>query len=75
MGIGGGGYEVDINGRFDPYGGYPASDSGFIFRIAGGSDFMVWDRLGVFAEVGYDTAAISGVDGPARIVFGGTYKF
>lgn len=64
LGIGGASIMSDVS-----------EDGAFIARIAGGAEFPIFDRAGVYFEVGGDLGDESGLDGVTRIVLGGSYRF
>ncbi len=71
LGVGAGQYGFDSNTI--AFG--DDTEGGFVFRFVGGSEFMVWNKIGLYFEAGYDAAAFEDIDGSARVVFGGTYRF
>jgi len=58
-------------------GGGNGDESSFMMRFNVGSEFMLWDHFGLFAEGGYLTIddAETGLDGTGQIILGGVYRF
>jgi opacity protein-like surface antigen len=69
VGIGGGEFDIDVNG------GGNWEKSTFIARFIFGFDIWITDHIGAFVEGGYHAAADDDIDGAGIFSLGGQYRF